>query len=78
MLNKACGFSFRFEALCEQAEDIDVEDDEEVNDMLQKFEPFSKDDLETLTHVKVMFSSFDDPIIPAGKLLTFYWIKKNF
>ena len=33
--------------------DLDVDDDDEVSTLLEKFAPFSKDDVETLAHVKV-------------------------
>ena len=45
--------SVRFELLCDQAMDLDVDDDDEVSTLLEKFAPFSKDDVETLAHVKV-------------------------
>ena len=44
---------YRFDNLCKKAEELEVEDDAEVNMHLQKFVPFSKDDVETLSHIKV-------------------------
>ena len=48
---------YRFDNLCEKAQELEVEDDDEVNTNLEKFIPFSKDDVETLSHVKVGLNS---------------------
>ena len=48
---------YRFDNLCEKAQGLEVEDDDEVNTNLEKFIPFSKDDVETLSHVKVGLNS---------------------
>jgi hypothetical protein len=48
--------SFRFVRLCEKAEELTIEDDNEVDIHLQKFVPFSKDDVETLSHIKVVIT----------------------
>ena len=45
--------TFRFDNLCEKAQELTVEDDNEVDIQLRKFIPFSKDDVETLSHIKV-------------------------
>ena len=50
-------FYIRFDNLCAKAQELEVEDDDEVNTNLEKFIPFSKDDVETLSHVKVGLNS---------------------
>jgi hypothetical protein len=47
----------RFDNLCEKAQELEVEDDDEIDTHLQKFVPFSKDDVETLSHIKVVKES---------------------